>query len=78
MSKGYEHERLKQKFLNLENKGNYDQGLYSIDAIAALANMAKNDVYPDWRFGDNDYVVWSMIHSVTHSAITVTIEEGQK
>ena len=35
-------------------------GVYTTEMLAALRDMAENDVYPDWRFGDDECRVWSM------------------
>ena len=50
---------LKDKFLDV-SKG-AENGLYTIEQIRALKDMAKEDVYPDWRFSDTDCNVWSIL-----------------
>lgn len=50
---------LKAKFLEIKRT---DTGTYTIEQLYALRDMAKEDVYPDWRFGDNDCIVWQMFH----------------
>ena len=38
----------------------WDNKFYTYGEIVALMNMAKNDVYPDGRFGDEEVAIWSM------------------
>ena len=38
-------------------------GVYTTQMIAALRDMAENDVYPDGDFGDDECCVWSMFHT---------------
>lgn len=49
------HEEVKKSAEN----GN-DNTVYTFGMIAALRDMAENDVYPDGKFGDTDCNVWSM------------------
>ena len=55
---------LKNRFLEEKNKAYYDLGhdpeVYTPGMIRALVDMAKENVYPDWRFGDTDCNVWEM------------------
>ena len=38
-------------------------GVYTTEMLAALRDMAENDVIPDGNFGDDECNVWSMFHS---------------
>lgn len=40
---------------------------YGVRALYTLNEMAKNDVWPDWRFGDSDCNVWSLFHTTKES-----------
>ena len=40
-----------------------NDGVYTTEMLAALRDMAKNNVYPDGNFGDDECNVWSMFHS---------------
>lgn len=57
---------LKDKFLEASKNSaeirHHNGGLYTFEMIRALRDMAEQDVYPDWRFGDTDCLVWSMFH----------------
>ncbi len=35
---------------------------YSLKAIQAIADMASADVWPDWRFSDEECNLWSTYH----------------
>lgn len=35
-------------------------GVYTTEMLAALRDMAENNVYPDGNFGDDECRVWSM------------------
>ena len=35
-------------------------GVYTTEMLAALRDMAENDVYPDGNFDDDECNVWSM------------------
>lgn len=37
--------------------------VYTADDIFNLREMAKYDVYPDGRFGDEECVIWGYFHS---------------
>jgi hypothetical protein len=37
-----------------------NDGVYTTGMLAALRDMAKNNVYPDGNFGDDECNVWSM------------------
>ena len=50
----YEH--IKEDYLKLE-KGNDG---YTFRQLQLLRDMAKHDVYPDWRFSDEECNVWAM------------------
>lgn len=59
---------LKEKYLEVREEayknGKLDNvGVYTTAMIAALRDMAENDVYPDGNFGDDECNVWSMFHS---------------
>lgn len=41
----------------------HNVGVYTTEMLAALRDMAENDVYPDGNFGDDECNVWSMFHS---------------
>ena len=49
------HEEVEKSMAN--GNGNT---VYTFGMIAALRDMAENDVYPDGTFGDIDCNVWSM------------------
>ena len=58
---------LKNKFHEAvkESTGNgNDRNVYTFQMLQALRDMAKADVYPDWKFSDQDCNVWSMFHRV--------------
>lgn len=45
------------------DRNKHDVGrVYTVEMLIALQEMAKNDVYPDGRFGDDECCVWSMFH----------------
>ena len=60
---------LKEKYLEVREEAYKNGklvdnvGVYSTAMIAALRDMAENDVYPDGNFGDDECNVWSMFHS---------------
>lgn len=67
MTKTESKKILKQAFLDAYNNAmnttltiRQNSGVYTPEMLRALCEMAKNDVYPDWRFGDIDCNVWSM------------------
>ena len=43
-------------------------GIYTAKMIAALRDMAENDIYPDGHFSDDACNVWSMFH-LYHSRV---------
>lgn len=59
--------QLKQAYLDAARKS-LDNGnnntVYTMEMIMALRDMAKENVYPDGRFGDDDCNVWSMFREV--------------
>ena len=58
----FEMERaLREKYLEAREKNGSSNG-YSFEMLQALRDMAKADVYPDGRFGDEECNVWSMFH----------------
>lgn len=54
-------EILKENFLRECKESKLVHGLYNAKMIRALKEMADNDVWPDWRFGDIDCNVWSIL-----------------
>ena len=58
---------LKAKFLEAVKKstacGN-SRDVYSFEMLQALRDMAEKDVWPDWRFSDQDCNVWSMYRNM--------------
>ena len=58
---------LKEKYIEVREEayknGLDNVGVYTTAMIAALRDMAENDVYPDGNFGDDECNVWSMFHS---------------
>ena len=50
--------------LKEDTKQDGSKTYYGVKALYALMKMAKNDVWPDWRFGDNDCNVWSLFHTI--------------
>lgn len=64
-----EKERLSQmykaRFLEASREARdagHPNGVYTPKMLRALCDMAQNDIWPDWRFGDTDCNVWSMFH----------------
>ena len=57
---------LKEKFTDAAkisiSEGNSNT-VYTFEMIQALRDMAENNVYPDWHFGDTDCNVWEMFHN---------------
>jgi hypothetical protein len=49
--------------LKEDTKQDGSKTYYGVRALYALKEMAKNDVWPDWRFGDNDCNAWSLFHT---------------
>lgn len=39
-------------------------GYYSITTLHCLSDMAKRDIYPDWRFSDDACNVWCILHTL--------------
>ena len=58
-------EGYKQRFLEARKKA-MSNGMrntdYTFEMILALDEMARYDVWPDGRFGDDDCNVWSLLH----------------
>lgn len=44
----------------------HNTGVYTFEMLQALRLMAENDIYPDWRFGDNECNVWEMFKIGAH------------
>ncbi len=42
---------------------NENERKYSVAMLQALYDMAKNDVYPDGTFSDEECNVWSLFHT---------------
>lgn len=59
MNRAEKEKLLKDRFLEVSKDAKI--GLYSVAQIRALKDMAKEDVYPDWRFSDTDCNVWSIL-----------------
>ena len=64
MASPYTEEMLKDEYLKKSKEAkeagvNHDNG-YTFGQLQALRDMAKKDVYPDWRFSDEEYNVWSL------------------
>lgn len=59
-----EYHEAKKDRLDKEYESGYYHGnvLFSVREIGILAEMAKNDVWPDGRFGDDDCIIWEMFH----------------
>ena len=55
-------EYLKKSKEAKESKVNHDNG-YTFEQLRALHDMAKKDVYPDWRFSDEECHVWSLFRN---------------
>lgn len=53
-------EYLKNRFLEAVKENGNDRNTYTFKMLQALRDMAKEDVYPDGRFSDQDCNVWSM------------------
>lgn len=62
-------EHLKNEFLEEAKKNKERLGVilcenqYSPKMLLALKEMAKEDVYPDGRFGDMDCSIWEMFRN---------------
>lgn len=44
-----------------EERG-HNTEVFTIEQLNFLMEMARNDVYPDIRFGDNECNVWCLFH----------------
>ena len=62
IEKMYKDEYLKKSKEAKESKGDHDNA-YTFERLRALRDMAKNDVYPDWRFSDEECHIWSMFRN---------------
>ena len=56
---------LKQAYIDAKNEALEEgkvqhTGTYTPKMLRALKDMANADVYPDWRFGDEECNVWEM------------------
>ena len=60
-------ERLKAKYHDAHNeameKGLPNVGQYNLKMLIALYEMARANVYPDGKFGDEECSVWSLFHT---------------
>ena len=65
MTKFEEEEYLKEKFLDARRNRKADDRTWTYEELCTLRDMAKKDVWPDWRFGDDDCCVWSLFHNLT-------------
>ena len=55
------HDGLKLRFLELRRRRDaMSDPRYTIEELWALRGMAKEGVYPDGRFSDNDCNVWQL------------------
>ena len=56
---------LKDKYLEARRES-FESGnsntVFTPKMLSALNEMAKHDVWPDGRFGDDDCNIWSMMH----------------
>ena len=60
--KAYE-ENVKREFLDEFEKVMKETGsnqVYNMAMLRTLKKMAREDIYPDGRFGDNDVCLWEM------------------
>ena len=63
-NKEYKENCYKAKFFEAVEKAKKNgvpNTAFTFEMIAALAEMARHDVWPDGRFGDADCNVWSML-----------------
>lgn len=64
MANMYRAKVLKEKYLEAaRQRVAARQSGYSFEMLQALRDMAREDVYPDGRFGDEECNVWSMFHT---------------
>ena len=55
---------LKDEFIEASKKSVEDGNkntVYTTKMLCCLKQMARHDVYPDGRFGDDDCIVWEMM-----------------
>ena len=45
------------------DKIKHNTGVYTPKMLRALRDMAKNNVYPDGTFGDEECAIWEMFRS---------------
>lgn len=63
-------DRLKESYLDYRSNNptlNYmsdedGNSVYTAQAIFKLRDMAKHDVYPDYRFSDEECAIWEAFH----------------
>lgn len=64
MNRDYRY--LKDEYLEeaeKSRKAGNSNTVYTFEMIRKLKEMARHDVYPDGRFGDDDCNVWSMLRN---------------
>lgn len=59
---GYRAKCLKEKYLDASRRNKGKEG-YSFEMLQALRDMARENVYPDGRFSDEECNVWSMFRT---------------
>ena len=47
--------------------------VYNVAKLRALCQMAKHDIYPDERFSDVDFNVWSMFREIRLCTMLKTV-----
>lgn len=56
---------LKDEYIEIfetAKKEGLQRGCYTASMIFKLRDMAKEDIYPDGRFGDEECNIWSAFH----------------
>ena len=57
------HEAREEAFASGKlDKLRQNNGVYTSKMLARLRDMARNDVYPDGSFSDDECEVWCMLH----------------
>ena len=51
---------LKEQYIEVRTKYHGQDDTFNFEMLKALHDMAKEDVYPDNRFGDLEANVWSL------------------
>lgn len=60
-----EEKWLKEKFLRAvkeSREAGHPDEVYTFQMLQALRDMAREDVWPDGHFSDNDCNIWGMFH----------------